>query len=228
MIINDKGSKMEIFLLWLVLSILVAVFANNRGKSGVLYFLLAVLLSPLLGFLIALISGDATKIKCFNCGQKIDISAKVCPFCKENMNISSSSKKDSKITKVNDSLSKLVLDKEITAYTMNDLKRIVTENYDEKYRAEVSVDNDSTFSIKGRAGEFALNYIQIESKENEFVIQAYNMDIPLELEEKKVDIKENINSSNNTDKLIELGKMFKDGLLTREEFEEQKNSLNKK
>ena len=31
----------------------------------------------------------------------------------------------------------------------------------------------------------------------------------------------------NTDKLIELGKLYKDGLLTREEFEEQKNLLKK-
>lgn len=218
---------MEVFLFWLVLSILVAVYANGRGKSGVLYFILAVLLSPLLGFLIALISGDDSKKKCSNCGQNIDKSAKICPFCKADINASSSTKKDTKITKINESLSKLVLDKETTTYTMNDLKRIVTENYDEKYRPEISVDNDSTFSIKGRAGEFALNYIQIESKENEFIIQAYNMDIPSQLEIKKVDTKDNINSSNNTDKLIELGKMFKDGLLTREEFEEQKNLLKK-
>jgi hypothetical protein len=54
------------------------------------------------------------------------------------------------------------------------------------------------------------------------------MSIPSELEAKKVATKENINSSNNTDKLIELGKMYKEGLLTREEFEEQKNLLNKK
>ena len=37
----------------------------------------------------------------------------------------------------------------------------------------------------------------------------------------------NIISSMNTDKLIELGKLYKDGLLTREEFEEQKNLLKK-
>lgn len=220
---------MEIFLFWLVLSILVAVFANSRGKSGILYFILAVLLSPLLGFLIALVSGDSTKKKCFNCGQKIDVSAKVCPFCKVDMNSSNSSKKDSKIIKVNESLSKLVLDKKNTNYTMSDLKRIVTENYDEKYRAEISVDNDSTFSIKGRAGEFGLNYIQIESKENEFVIQAYNMSIPSEFETKQAPTNENNNSNIlKVDKIIELAKLHKEGLLTKEEFEEQKNLLNKR
>ena len=77
-----KGNKiMELVLIWFVLSILVGVFANNRGKSGILYFLFSIILSPLLGFLIALISGDDSKKKCSNCGQKIDINAKVCPPC---------------------------------------------------------------------------------------------------------------------------------------------------
>lgn len=39
---------------------------------------------------------------------------------------------------------------------------------------------------------------------------------------------ENNQSINSTDKLIELGKMYKDGLLTKEEFEEQKNLLKNK
>ena len=80
-----KGNKiMELVLFWFVLSILVGVFANNRGKSDILYFLFSIILSPLLGFLIALISGDDSKKKCSNCGQKIDINAKVCPFCLDN------------------------------------------------------------------------------------------------------------------------------------------------
>ena len=85
------------------------------------------------------------------------------------------------------------------------------------------------FSIKGRAGEFGTNYIQIESKENEFVIQSYNMIIPSELEAKEAAINENcISNISKVDKLIELGKLYKDGLLTKEEFEEQKNILNGK
>ena len=226
---------MEIFLFWLVLSILVAVYANGKGKSGVLYFILAVVLSPLLGFLIALISGDDTKKKCSNCGQNIDKSAKVCPYCSdskvktEKQNEEDSLKKENRIIKLNGSTSRLILEKDLTPYRLDDLKKIIIENYDEKYRPEISVDNDSTFSIKGRAGEFALNYIQIESKENEFVIQSYNMIIPSELEAKEAAINENcISNISKVDKLIELGKLYKDGLLTKEEFEEQKNLLNGK
>ncbi len=218
---------MDIFLVWLVLSVLVAVYASGKGKSGILYFLLAILLSPLLGFLIALISGDDTKKKCSNCGQNIDKSAKICPFCKVDMNPPSSIIiKNGKITKVDDSLTKLVLDKKTTTYTMNDLKRIVTENYEKKYRAEITADNNSLFAIRGRAEEFELNYIQIKSLENEFVIQAHNINIPLELEAKELIPYESNNSNiSNVDKLIELGNLYKDGLLTKEEFEEQKRLL---
>lgn len=223
---------MEIFLLWFVLSILVAVFANNRGKSGILYFLIAALLSPLIGFLIALISGDATKMKCANCGQKIDISAKVCPYCSDskvktqNQKEDDSSKKENRIVKINDNTSKLILEKSLTPYTLDDLKRIIVKNYDEKYRPVASIDSKDIFFFKSTAGEYSSNYIQIQIKEDEYIIEGFNISIPSELE---IVNKKNENNQliDSTDKLIELGKMFKDGLLTKEEFEEQKNLLKK-
>ncbi len=224
---------MEMFLFWLVLSILVAVYANSKGKSGILYFILAVVLSPLLGFLIALISGDDTKKKCSNCGQNIDKSAKVCPYCldskvkTEKQKEDDSSKKENRIVKINDNTSKLILEKSLTPYTLDDLKRIIIKNYDEKYRPIASIDSKDIFFFKSTAGEYSSNYIQIQIKEDEYIIEGFNISIPSELEivtEKN----ENAQLINNTDKLIELGKMFKDGLLTREEFEEQKNLLNKK
>lgn len=225
---------MEIFLLWLVLSILVAVFANNRGRSGILYFFISIILSPLLGFLVALISGDATKMKCSNCGQKIDISAKVCPYCSDSKvktqkrKEDDSSKKENRIVKINDNTSKLILEKSLTPYTLDDLKRIIVKNYDQKYRPVASIDSKDIFFFKSTAGEHSSNHIQIQIKEDEYIIEGFNIPIPSELEivNKK---NENNQSINSTDKLIELGKMYKDGLLTKEEFEEQKNDvLNKK
>lgn len=218
---------MEIFLLWLVLSILVAVFANNRGRSGILYFFISIILSPLLGFLVALISGDATKMKCSNCGQKIDISAKVCPYCSDSKvktqkrKEDDSSKKENRIVKINDNTSKLILEKSLTPYTLDDLKRIIVKNYDEKYRPVASIDSKDIFFFKSTAGEHSSNHIQIQIKEDEYIIEGFNIPIPSELEI--------VNKKNNSaDNLIALGKMYTDGLLTREEFEEQKNLLNKK
>lgn len=46
---------MEIFVLWLVFSIIVAVLANHRGRSGLGWFLLACLISPLIAGLLVLI-----------------------------------------------------------------------------------------------------------------------------------------------------------------------------
>ena len=56
---------MEIFILWFALSIAVGIFASNyRSRSGIGWFLLSLLISPLLGFIFAAVSkslGEASK-----------------------------------------------------------------------------------------------------------------------------------------------------------------------
>ena len=50
---------MEVFFLfWFLLAALVAAFANGRGRSGLGFFLIALLLSPLLAFIILLVIKD--------------------------------------------------------------------------------------------------------------------------------------------------------------------------
>jgi hypothetical protein len=49
---------MEIFLIWLVLAAAVAYFADSRGRSGMGFFFLSVILSPLLGFIVLLVTKD--------------------------------------------------------------------------------------------------------------------------------------------------------------------------
>ena len=72
---------MEILIPWLLLSIIAAVIANNKGRSGLGFFLLALLLSPLIGILAALIvTADVSKVEesKISSGEK-----KKCPFCAE-------------------------------------------------------------------------------------------------------------------------------------------------
>ena len=106
---------------------------------------------------------------------------------------------------------------------------LIKENTLEFYK-ELSfitkIDNEDTFFIKNNEDN---SYVAIKNMQTYIKFSIYNTIEPEFI--KTLYVKNEISSittTNNTDNLIELGKMYKDGLLTREEFEEQKNLLNKK
>lgn len=47
---------MVIFFFWVALALIIAAYANSKGRSAVGFFVLSLLLSPLIGFFIAAIS----------------------------------------------------------------------------------------------------------------------------------------------------------------------------
>ena len=73
-------------LTWIVLSILVGVYASSKGRSGIGFFFLSIILSPLIGFIIALIvqpkerQGSQLR-KCPFCAEDIKSEAIVCKHC---------------------------------------------------------------------------------------------------------------------------------------------------
>ena len=73
-------------LVWLifvvVLCLLVGKYASRRGLSATRYFLLSVLLSPVIGFLLVLVfaPSDPTR-KCPHCAESVKRDAKVCRHC---------------------------------------------------------------------------------------------------------------------------------------------------
>lgn len=78
-------------------SLLAASIAKKKGRSGGGYFLLSLLLSPLVGILAALAAtpneqsverdriASGTERKCPHCAEIIKVEAKVCRFCGRNV-----------------------------------------------------------------------------------------------------------------------------------------------
>jgi hypothetical protein len=77
---------------WLVLCGAVAVYAGNKGRSGVGFFFLSLFLSPLVGFVVAVaVSPDENKVaftqgkkRCPECAEFVQPAAKICRFCHHN------------------------------------------------------------------------------------------------------------------------------------------------
>lgn len=81
---------MEVAIFWFVFALIVGVYAARRGRSGTGWFLLSVLISPLLAGLLCLAVGPKnqeagpspdTHVKCPDCRELVLRDARKCKHC---------------------------------------------------------------------------------------------------------------------------------------------------
>lgn len=86
---------MDIFFVWFLLSIAVGVLAGNKGRSGFGFFLLSLVLSPLIGLLFAIAVENLknkagkpnpdTHVRCPDCRELVLMDARKCKHCGINL-----------------------------------------------------------------------------------------------------------------------------------------------
>lgn len=84
---------MELFTLWFIGAIVVGIVAGSRGRSGFGYFLLSMLLSPVIGLVLAValpsvatisegqLVSDGTHTRCPECRELVRHDARKCKHC---------------------------------------------------------------------------------------------------------------------------------------------------
>lgn len=76
---------MFLVVIWIGLAGAVGALAANRDRSGIGWFLLAVILSPLIAAIFLLLAGEGHTARCPFCAEKIKAAAKVCPHCRGDL-----------------------------------------------------------------------------------------------------------------------------------------------
>ena len=82
---------MEIFIFWFLFSIAVGILGSNRGRSGIGWFLISVIVSPLLGLIFLLVMRNLTDdserpnpdthVRCPECKELVRMVASKCKHC---------------------------------------------------------------------------------------------------------------------------------------------------
>lgn len=215
-------------IIYILLAILVGVFASKKGRSGIGFTFLSLLLSPLIGLLIALIvspieenivsKGDLKK--CPKCKELIRVDASICKHCGSSLK-----EKEKKLPsrEIKTSFENDTHYIDIYNYEDDDFettKKELLNQYGSQGYSLVSIDTAKRWKLKNP--DYARTYIQVTEKDDLIKVEAYNTQEPPRIFGQNNNTKK---SSNNTERLIELSRLLEKNLITKEEFEKSKKEL---
>jgi hypothetical protein len=81
--ISAEVATAEIVVLWIGLALLIGFIANSAGRNGFLWFLLAVVISPLLAGIFLLMAGAVKSLDRRDAALREARNSKKCPYCAE-------------------------------------------------------------------------------------------------------------------------------------------------
>lgn len=169
------------FIVWILLCILVGMFANSKGRSGFGFFFVSLILSPVIGFLMALIATpheneimkNKNLKKCPYCKELIKEDAVVCKHCHKDLNKKEIVNRD--ILKKLENNTHIITIENFIESDFELIKKSLIEQYKDKGFTNISRNDDKNLQLK--RDDDKLGYIKLNIKDDVIRIEAYNTDI---------------------------------------------------
>ncbi|MCP4321351.1 MAG: hypothetical protein GY787_05790 [Alteromonadales bacterium] len=176
-------------IIWLLLTVLVGIWADNWNRSGTLWGLISLIISPLIVGLCLLIAGNSNP-KCPKCKETVKSGSRICKHCGQKFKAAVTDQKAEYKKQVEVFLQMYVENE-------NSHKGVIELN---ELFSKLTLDN----------GASTLTDINNAIRTMKKTMKDSN---------------EKIEPSDNLGKIATLGELLGKGLITKEEFEEQKQKL---
>lgn len=219
---------MEIFIFWIFFSIIVGWIASTKYRSGIGFFLLSILISPLLSLIIVLIlpkneegilfAGEMEK--CPFCKELVKIDALKCKHCGNNLSVDSELIHGIEKHKFATGIVSYNIRKDI--FNWNELNTIILNQYSDM-NIQIRNEKELLLSKNKEPNTYINIHIKLKNNDKHYVIETFGLNTPVFL--LKQNNKDDVNNEDKITKLLDLSKLLEKGLLTKEEFEEQKRLL---
>lgn len=220
---------MEIVIFWVIFALVVSFIAINKGRSGMGFFILSILLSPLLGLIIVLILGvneeglynNGELKKCPNCKEYVKLGASICKHCGNDL--SENHELINGIEQHNFQTGIISYKIPRNIFTWDELSKNILNLYSDMV---IQIKNDKELlMLKSNSNNLLNIHIHLKNKDSlNYTLETFGLTIPsflLKLNPNKNDSKK----EDKVTKLIELSKLLEKGLITQEEFEKSKMEL---